>query len=230
MKQIQMTAKVRTVLKKNAMNRLRSEKVIPAVLYGQGEQAVSLQVLDKDVFQATHTSAGTNVLVKLNIEGDEKPREETVMIKNIQRHPVSSKVLHVDFMKISMDKPLETAIPVVISGTAKGIKEGGMLELVHREVDIRCLPALLPENITLDVTELSIGAAITVADIQVAEGVEILVDSHEPVVHIVAPRVEETKTEAEAEAGAAAAPAEPKQPEVIGEKEREERRTEKDKK
>jgi large subunit ribosomal protein L25 len=232
MKQIQLTAKIRTELKKNAMNRLRNEKLIPAVLYGQGQNAISLQVSDKELFRITHTSAGTNVLVKLTIEGDEKQSEATVMIKEVQKHPLTSNILHVDFLKISMDKPLETSIPVVASGTAKGIKEGGMLELVHRELEIRCLPSLLPENITLDVSELSIGDAITVGDIPVTEGVEILVGANEPVVHVVAPRVEETKTEEEGAEGAAAvaAPEDAKQPEVIGEKEREERRSDKDKK
>jgi len=229
MKQIQMTANIRTTVKKNAMNRLRSENLIPAVLYGQGEPALNLQVGDKEIFHAIHTSAGTNILVKLNIEGDEQPREETVMIKGLQRHPLTSKLLHVDFVKISMDKPLETSIPVILTGTARGIKEGGMLEQVHRELTIRCLPSLLPESITLDVSSLGIADAITVADLQLAEGIEVLVDSHEPIVHVVAPRVEEAKP---AEAGEVAAPAaaQSQQPEVIGEKEREQRRVEKEKK
>ncbi|MCD4813562.1 50S ribosomal protein L25 [bacterium] len=231
MKQIQLSADVRTTLKKNAMNRLRMEAKVPAVLYGQGQTAVNLQLNDKDIFHAFHSSTPTNVLIKLNILGGESAQEEIVMVKELQRHPVSSKLLHIDFVKISMDKPLETSIPVVVTGTAKGIKEGGMLELVHRDLLVRCLPALLPENISIDVTDLGIADSITVGDLPVGEGVEILVDTHEPVVHVVAPRVEETKTEESEEAAATAAPAaEAKQPEVIGEKEREDRRSDKDKK
>lgn len=227
MKQIQMTANIRNVLKKNAMHRLRNENLIPGVIYGKGEKTVNLQVKAKELRQAIHTPAGTNVLVKLNIEGEEQPQEETVMIKALQRHPVTSKLLHVDFVKISMDKPLETAIPVLVTGTARGIKEGGMLEQVHRELNIRCLPALLPENIKLDAAALGIGDSITVGDLQLAEGVEVLVASHEPVVHVVAPRVEETKP-AEGEE-VAAVPEATQQPEVVGEKEREQRRVEKEK-
>ncbi len=228
MKQVQVNANVRTVKKKNAMNRLRSQKLIPAVLYGQGGETINLQVGDKELNQALHTSAGRNVLVKLAIQDNGQSREETVMVKHVQRHPMTSEMLHVDFVRISLDQPLETSIPVVVTGSAKGLKEGGMLEVVHRDLAIRCLPAVLPENITLEVSDLGIGDAIMVADLTLPEGVEILVDSHEPVVHVVAPRVEEEKPAEEGEV-VAETPEASKEPEVIGEKEREQRRVEKEK-
>jgi large subunit ribosomal protein L25 len=186
MKQIQMEANLRKATGKGPMGRLRKQGIVPAVLYGKSETSVNLEVNMKEVNQAIHTSAGTNILVKLNIQGGEAPKEETVMIKALQRHPVTSQLVHVDLIKVSMDKPLETSIPVIISGIARGIKEGGILEVVHREIAIRCLPALIPENITVDVTNLMIGDAITVASLPVVEGVEILVDAHEPVVHVAA--------------------------------------------
>lgn len=237
MKQVTLAANMRATLKKNAMNRLREQQWIPAVLYGQGASNVSPQIQDKELQQAIHTPAGLNVLVKLNIAGESQSREETVMIKSLQRHPVTSQVLHVDLVRISLDKPLETTVPVQLTGIAPGIKEGGNVEQVHRDLAIRCLPALLPEQLTVDVSALSIGDAVTVKQLreQLPAGVEILVDDHEPIVHVVAPHVEEEKP---AEAAVAAAPGTPgapaaaapaAEPEVIGEKEREQRRQEREK-
>lgn len=236
MKQISLAASMRATLKKNAMNRLREQDWIPAVLYGQGAGNVSLQIQNKDLQQAIHTPAGLNVLVKLAIEGENQPREETVMIKSVQRHPVTSEILHVDLVRISMDKPLETTVPVILTGTAPGVKEGGNVEQVHRDLAIRCLPSLLPEQLTVDISALSIGDAITVKQLreQLPSGLEILVDDHEPIVHVVAPHIEEEKpAEAAAVPGAPGAPASAAapavEPEVIGEKEREQRRLEREK-
>jgi large subunit ribosomal protein L25 len=241
MKQLQLEAQPRTAVGKENVGRSRAAGVIPAVLYGRGEATLNLELVDKKNQSVMLTPGIFNTLIKLTIAGA-APREETVMVKEIQRHPVSEKILHVDFVKISMDRKLETKIPVHLEGTAPGVKEGGILELVHRELHIRCLPSLIPEFITLNVSALMIGDGITVAQLPLQEGIEVLVDAHEPIVHVVAPKAEEVKPTAEAAAagtpGAAAAPAagaapaaaEAKQPEVIGEKEREARRTEKAKK
>jgi large subunit ribosomal protein L25 len=241
MKQVPLAATMRATLKKNAMNRLRNQEWIPAVLYGQGAGNMSLQIQDKDLQLAIHTPAGLNVLVKLAIAGETQGREETVMIKSLQRHPVTSKVLHVDLVRISLDKPLETTVPVQLTGTAPGIKEGGNVEQVHRDLAIRCLPALLPEQLIVDVSSLSIGDAVTVKQLRetLPAGIEILVDDHEPIVHVVAPHVEEEKPAeaaivpgvpgAPGAPGAPAAAAAVAEPEVIGEKEREQRRLEREK-
>lgn len=221
-----MEANVRTVFKKNAMNRLREKKMIPAVMYGQGEPPVNLEVEKKEIQRVFHETSGSHALLKLTVLGGEQPQEAAVMIKEIQRHPVDSGILHMDFVKIRMDQPLETTIPIVITGLAPGAKEGGMLEQLHRELALRCLPAMLPEKITIDVSNLNIGDAISVAELSLAEGIEVLADSHERIVHVLAPRVEEEKP---AE-GEIAVPKEgAKEPEVIGEKAREDRRSEKDK-
>jgi large subunit ribosomal protein L25 len=236
MKQLTLEAQVRTALGKNEMRRSRVGGSVPAVLYGRGETNLNLELVDKKNQQVMLTPGIFNTLIKLTITGD-TPHEETVMVKEIQRHPVSEKILHVDFVKISMDRKLETKIPVHLEGNSPGVKEGGILELVHRELHIRCLPSLIPEFITLSISNLAIGDAITVSQLPLQEGIEVMVDAHEPIVHVVAPKAEEVKAVVEgapaaagAAAPAAAAGAEVKQPEVIGEKEREERRTEKAKK
>jgi len=225
MKQVQLEVNVRKVLKKNEMNRLREQKIIPAVMYGQGKETINLQVMQKAMHKVLHTSAGTNVLINLTIADSKEASAEAVMIKAMQQHPVTSELLHIDFMRVDMSKALETSVPVVFEGIAPGTKLGGVLQQLHRELSVRALPTLIPENIVVDISSLGIAQSINVGEIQVAEGVEILTDKKEPVVHILAPRVDESKT-----AVAAAPAAETKQPEVIGEKEREERRADKEKK
>ncbi len=226
MKQIQMEAKIRTVFKKNAMNRLREKDLIPAVMYGQGEASVNLEVDKKEMQRVLHASSGSHALLKLTVNGGKETQEAAVMIKELQRHPVNSEVLHIDFVKIRMDQPLETTIPIVLAGLALGAKEGGMLEQLHRDLALRCLPALLPEKITVDVSKLNIGDAISVAELSLGEGIEVLLEPRERIVHVLAPRVEEEKP---AE-GEVKVPEEGgKEPEVIGAKERDERRTDKDK-
>ncbi len=235
MKQIQMEAKLRTAMKKGRVGRLRLQSIVPAVLYGRGEQSVNLELTAKQIQQLLNTPQGVNVLITLSILGGDQPRQETVMIKEVQRHPVSSEVLHVDFLKISLEQKLETKVPVVLTGTAPGVKEGGILELVHRELTVRCLPTVIPESFILDISALSIGDGITVAQLPAREGIEILVEPHETIVHVVAPKLEEEKpveavaVEGAAPVAAAVAPEEVKEPEVIGEKEREERRAERKK-
>ncbi len=216
MKQFQMEATLRTGLKKNAMNRLRSVGSLPAVVYGQGQEAVQVQMDGKD-FEKKLRASGSNALIQLSIKGDSQPGATLVAVKALQRHPVSHDILHADLLKISMDKPMETSIPVHVTGTAPGVKEGGILTVVHRELHIKCLPALIPESIEINISQLHIGDSLTIKDVVLAEGIQVQLDEHEPLVHVVAPKVEATPG-AGTEAGADA-----KQPEVIGEKEREER-------
>jgi len=227
MKQMQMEAKLRTATRKNAVGRLRVQNVVPAVMYGHGEKAENLELSGKTIQQVLNTPSLLNMLIQLSILTDAAPRQEIVMIKETQRHPVTSKVMHVDFQRIAMDQELEAHVPVILTGTAPGVKGGGVWELVQRELLVRCLPALIPESISLDISALNIGDAITVKDLQLPEGVTSLVDIHEPVVHVVAAKVEEVKPAEAAAPAAAGAPAAAKEPEVIGEKEREERRTSK---
>lgn len=220
MKQIQMEASVRSGLKKNAMNRLRSDGQLPAVVYGQGETALSIQ-LDGKEFEKQMIAAGKNVLIQMAVTGGDQPINTMVAVKEVQRHPVTNSIQHVDFLKISLDKPIETTVPVHTVGTSPGVKEGGMLVLVHRELMIKCLPNLIPEDIKIDVSTLRIGDSLSIKDINLGEGIEVHLDPHESLVNIAAPRVE-TATAGTEEAAEAA-----KQPEVIGEKEREERQANK---
>ncbi len=229
MKQMQMEAKRRTATGKGPVSRLRAQEGgVPAVLYGRGSAPENLELSGKLIQQVLSTPSLKNMLIQLTILDPAQPQQETVMIKEIQRHPVSSKVLHVDFVKIAMDQLLETQVPVMITGAAPGVKEGGILEVVHRDLRVRCLPTLIPERFTVDVSSLMIGDAITVNDLALPDGIQVLVETHEPIVHVVAPRLEEEKPAAEAVV-AAVAPEAPKEPEVIGEKEREERRAAKEK-
>jgi large subunit ribosomal protein L25 len=149
------------------------------------------------------------------------------MVKELQTHPVTQRFLHVDFYEIDMQRKIRVMVPVVVRGKAKGVEEGGMLQIVHREIEVLCLPTEIPEAFEVDVTDLDIGDAIHLEDIQAVGNVEISGDADDTVVSVLAPKVEVEAVEeivegeeaaAEAEGAAEEAPAK----ETSGEKTKEE--------
>jgi len=197
---------------KNEAIRLRQSGMIPAVLYGgSSTTGESVSVDPKELSRILHSEAGVNSLIDLQIAGTDDAK---VLVKEYQLDPVTHRLLHADFFRVAMDKALRVTVPVQLTGEAKGVKvQGGTLDFVHREVALECLPADIPEHITVDVTELMIGQGVRVRDL-VSDGKwKAISEAEMLIVHIVAPRVEA----APAEEGAAAAPdaaAAPAEPEV----------------
>jgi large subunit ribosomal protein L25 len=207
---------------KNAMHRLRAAGTIPAVLYGHQEEPTSLGIAEialKKVVQQ-----GGNVILTLKIDGLKEPK--TALIKEMQRHPISGKIVHVDFYQISMKDKITVRVPVQVVGQAQcvGIRDGGILEHHLREVEVRCLPSAIPDSFPADIAAMKVGVSLHVSDLPIPEGVELITAGRETVLSISAP-TELKETVATPEAAAAV----PAQPEVIGEKEREERRAATDK-
>lgn len=217
----ELTVQPREVFGKNAMNRLRTGGSIPAVLYGHQESAISLTIADASLKSALQH--GENVLLTLKIDGAKEPK--TALIKEMQRHPISGKIIHLDLYQISMKEKITVRVPVQVTGEAAcvGIRDGGILEHHLRDVEVRCLPASIPAFIPADIAEMKVGVSMHVSDLPMPDGVELLTSGGETVLSVTAPSeiVEAVVTPA-AEAG-------PTQPEVIGEKEREERRAATDK-
>jgi len=180
--------------------KIRGEGSFPAVLYGEGEKVRTISVDSKDFYSVIHTTAGENVVLNLKIEGNDGG-ECLAIIKEIQYHPVRRDILHVDFQHISMTKKIVIEVPVEIKGEAFGVKtRGGILEVIHREIEVECLPGDIPDAIGLDVTELDVGDSLQVKDLHV-EKATIVSDPDETVVTIVAPSViEEAKPAAAEEA------------------------------
>jgi large subunit ribosomal protein L25 len=199
----ELNAKLRETRGKGFAKRTRREGNVPGILYGEGNEPVTLEVNFKDFYHVTHTRAGTNVILDLRIEGSGRS-ECKAIIREIQYHPVRRDVLHVDFQEISMTKEVHVNIPVHVTGESIGVKtKGGVLEILHRDVEVRCLPADIPESLTVDVTELDVGDSLQVKDLTFDLG-EIIDEPETTVVTVVAPTVIEEKPPVEEEVAAEA--------------------------
>jgi large subunit ribosomal protein L25 len=196
---------------KNESGRLRREGKIPAVLYGGASGAESVSVDPKELSRILHSQSGVNTLIGLKLDGAGDTR---VLVKAYQLDPVSHKLLHADFYRVAMDKVLRVTVPVHLTGEAKGVKaQGGVVDFVHREVVIDCLPADIPEHITVDITELMLHDGVRVRNLTPGKWTAVS-DADMLLVHVVSPKVEEVAAPADA-AAAAATPATPAEPEVI---------------
>ncbi len=196
---------------RNNAGRLRRSGRIPAVLYGGASREGEPVAVDpKALMQILHSHSGVNTLIALKIDGAGDTR---VLVKEYQLDPVSHQLLHADFYRVAMDRVLRVTVPVHLTGEPKGVKaEGGVLEFVNRDVVIECLPADIPEHLTVDVTELMMNDGIRVRDLDTGGKWKPISDPDLLIVHVIAPRVEAEAAPAEA---AAAAPAAPAEPEVI---------------
>lgn len=194
---------------KNAARRLRREGKVPAVVYGasggKADQGVSIAVDPRAVTKILHSDTGVNTLIGLSLPDGASTR---VLMKEYQIDPVTRDLLHVDFYRVAMDKPITVTVPIVVRGEARGVKQqGGVLDFVHRELEIECLPADIPDHIEVDVSELMLGQSIRLRDIAADAKWKPLNEPDTMIVHVVAPRAEEPT--ATAEVAAVTAPAEP---------------------
>jgi large subunit ribosomal protein L25 len=224
MKEILLEAKRRSKTGKEIAKKLRKEGFVPAVLYGPGDQPLSLQVELKSLNSILRAGSGENVIITLNISQDapakgEQDEKKQVLIREIQHDPIYGDILHVDFQHILLTKKISVRIPVHLTGIPEGVhKDGGILQHVLRELEIECLPADIPEKVELDVSALKIGDSIHVRDIKL-EKVDVLSDPEGSIASVVPPTVFKEEVVPAAE--------EAKEPEVIGEKKPEEGEEEK---
>src|SRR5437762_10657525 len=149
---------------KNEARRTRRAGKVPAVLYGgDGNRATSIAVDPRALLRILHSEAGQNTLISLKLAGAGDTR---VLVKDFQLDPITHEVLHADFYRVAMDKLLQVTIPIVVQGEPKGVKQqGGVLEHIRREIEIECLPADIPENVVVDVSELTLHQGVRVFDI-----------------------------------------------------------------
>ncbi|MFH1288552.1 MAG: 50S ribosomal protein L25 [bacterium] len=218
----QFEVKSRSQTGTNASRRIRKQETIPGVLYGNGKSQ-SLEFNLKEFKKIAKKVHGGHAIVNLTIKEKDGEISKTTLLKDIQYDVVSDVIIHVDFQEISLEKELITTVPIELTGTAAGLKEGGVLEQVLRYLEIKALPLKIPEKFTLDVSSLAIGHSITVNNITPMEGVIILTSKDKTAATVLAPSKEEVKAATESEAAAAKA-----EPEVIGKekKEAEEKETE----
>ena len=199
-------AKTRVAGDKNAARRLRTTGEIPGVLYGAGKEPRAISVDPKVMTRILNSDSGHNTIFEINVDGE----QAKAMIVDWQYEPIKGKLLHVDLKRIAMDKALRISVPIEIVGEAPGVKtEGGILDVVLREVEVECLPADIPSHIEVDVSHLTFGVNIRVADLPHGGKLKFLTDPNVTVVHITHVKEEVAPTPEAAAAEAAAGPAEP---------------------
>jgi large subunit ribosomal protein L25 len=209
-KQAKLKAEKRTAVGRSAARKLKARGVIPAVVYGGKETPQPLQVSARDITGMLSHASGENILVELEIAGEQSNR--MALVQEIQHSPVGGDILHVDFHAISMDEKIQAEVPLEPVGIANGVKNfGGLLEQSLRSLPIECLPRDLPDRITVDVSNLNIGDSVHVRDIPLPSGITAKVQADLTAFSVLAPVVEEEPVPIAGEAAAAG-------PEVITEK------------
>ncbi|MBP1660003.1 MAG: ribosomal protein [Candidatus Aminicenantes bacterium] len=195
----------------NASRRLRAQGFVPAVLYGESMESTPLVLSKKDIVQILRLETGENTIFKVAVDAD----AYDAMIKDLQVDPATDELLHVDLIRINMDKPIKVTVPVVHHGEPIGVKtEGGFVDFVTREVEVECLPKDIPESLEIDIAELHVNQTFKVQGMAVPEGVKVLTDPNTVLVLVSLPHKEEEVFPGEKPEGEVAAE-EPKEPEVI---------------
>ena len=211
----ELTVQQRGETGKQVAKRLRRAGVVPAVLYG-GAKPESISVDPKSVLRIIHGHAGSTQLLNLTFEGGAGSR--MAIIRDLQFDPVSERLLHVDLQEVTADRAITVRVAVHPVGEAAGVRDQkGILNVVLHELDVSCLPILIPERIDADVAALMIGDVLTVGDLRAPEGVRILNDPGQAVVTVAAPMAEEVVAAAATPAATATA-----EPEVLTERKKEE--------
>jgi large subunit ribosomal protein L25 len=209
MKTIELHVERRSTIGKNEARRDRAKGKIPAVVYGARKPTVPISVDRKALTDAFRGGGGENAIFLLKLAGTEHARH--VMIKQLQQDPVSRKPLHIDFVRIEMTTKIRVKVSIEIIGVAVGVKtEGGILDIVTREVEVECLPGNIPKHMPVDVAALSIGDALRVSQLVAPEGVTVVEDPEKVVVHVTHPTAEK-----EPEVAAAVEAPEITEPEVL---------------
>ena len=202
----------RTLRGKNEARRLRATGRIPAVVYGVREGGKAIAVDPKILARILRTEQGANTLIALNLPGGGDAR---VLVREYQLDPVTHELLHADFYRVAMDKLIRVQVTVVPQGEPKGVKQqGGVLDIVHRQIEIECLPADIPNHIEVDVREMLVGESIRVRDVATDPKWKAVDDPETMILHVIIPRVEEVAATPEA-AAAGTAGAAVAEPEVI---------------
>jgi large subunit ribosomal protein L25 len=198
LEKIELQATVRKSVGNGPARVLRRAGQIPAVLYGRKIEPVLLSVNTKDLEQILKKGSFGQFILNLVIQNGKKMTKPAI-IKELQTHPVSGSLIHIDFYEVDMKRQIKVMVPVVTTGKAAGIEEGGLLNIVRRELEVFCLPGDIPEAIEIDISELGIGDSIHIEDVPLGENVEVSADVNFTVVTVLSPKVEEEVVEEEEE-------------------------------
>ncbi len=200
-----MTAALREDFGKGPARRLRQSGYAPAILYGRKAEPIALAMERKTLTRNLLRLHGHNVVVTLDIEGEEVKKKHHVLVKEIQTDPVTDTILHVDFLEIDLDSEIVLNVPVLYTGTAKGVDMGGILNIMEYTVRIKGLPLAIPDEIKVDVTPLDVTShGITCGDLEIPANVTLEEEPDKVCVSVVAPKAvaeEEVEEEVSEEGG-----------------------------
>jgi large subunit ribosomal protein L25 len=192
---------------KNDARRVRRDGKVPGVLYGAGKDAMSVSLDPRQISRILHSQTGYNTIFDLTFDGGERTK---AMIVDWQYEPIKGSLMHVDLKRIAMDKKLQVSVPIVLKGEAVGVKtEGGIMEQMLRELEIECLPADIPSSIEANISHLTFGIVLRVADLPHSDKLKFITDENQPVAHVISIKEEVAATPEAVAAEAGAAPAEP---------------------
>jgi len=217
---ITFTGEIREENGKGKARQARAGGRIPGVLYGAQADTIGISVDRKETERVLRHLVSHNVMADLVLKKSDSQETIKTIVKEIQIEPVTREILHIDFYRIRMDKPVTMEIPVHLTGESIGVKQGGILDHGLRELKIEALPANLPDKIDVDISALNIGDALLVKDIKLPETVRVIDDAERVVIAVLAPTKEEEPEVAEV----AVTEEVPTQPEVISAEKVEERR------
>jgi large subunit ribosomal protein L25 len=202
LKQVELSANIRQSSGNGPARRLRREGSMPAVLYGPTTSPVMLAVNIRDLEHVVQKGNLRRTIFSLTVQGSQTGAKP-VVIKELQAHPVTGRFLHVDFYEIDMNRKLRIMVPLAIKGKAAGEEDGGMLQIIEREIEVLCLPQEIPDSLELDVSALGIGDVLHVKDLALPAGVELPSAANYTLVTVVSPKAEAAPTAAAAEGEAA---------------------------
>jgi large subunit ribosomal protein L25 len=195
--EVMLRAETGRLLGSRPSRRLRRSGRVPAVVYGKDIEPQAIAVDGRELYGVLHTEAGLNALINLEIDG---AKPQLTMAKNVDRHPVRSEIIHVDFVTISLTEKTRAEVTLELQGDPIGVREGGIIETISNSVQVEALPTDIPTSIIIDVSGMEVGDTVRVADLPIIEGVEYLEDLDDPLITIVLPAAEVAE-EAELEEG-----------------------------
>lgn len=184
--------KVRAIKSRGYLQQMKRDDFIPGVIYGKGYDSVPVFFEGREL-NRLFQKEGYRGLFTLQVEG--QPRPTMALVRELQKHPVSGKLIHLDFLAVSMDEKIQSSVSLIITGEEELIRNGGVPQMGAREVEVICLARDLPESFTVDISSMAIGEKISLGDIKLPEGVELAGDPETLVITVLAPgRTEEEET------------------------------------
>jgi len=192
---------VRSAAKKGAARRVRSGGAVPGVLYGRKREPLAVTFNEKELLSSLDKEKRRNTVLKLNVrpaDGKSAAEEVTAMVRDAQIHPLSRRLVHVDFLAVDLNAEVHVTVPLVLTGKAVGVTNGGNLHQSMYMVPVAAKPAAIPTKLEVDVSALDIGDALHVSDLKLGDGVRVVLDAKEAIASVVAPKAEKVEEAAAA--------------------------------